>query len=155
MEAVGLTGGIGSGKSIIARLSVVLDIAVHDSDTEAEKLINTSAGIKKCIVKIFGIKVHAEGVYNRAYVADIVFHNPDKLVTFNSVVYPVFADHFNQWVALQTSPYIIKEAITLFESGSYKNYDFIVTVTVPEVLCTSRCMSYDGSTEAQVRARMV
>ena len=86
--------------------------------------------------------------------ADIVFRNPDKLAVLNSIVHPVLADYFNQWVALQTSPYVIKEAAILFESGSYKNCDFIITVTAPETLRISRCMSRDGSTEAQVRARM-
>ena len=154
MKVVGLTGGIGSGKSTIARLFAALGIAVYDSDTEAKKLINTSAEIKKRIVEVFGAEAYAEGVYNRAYMADIVFRNPDKLAVLNSIVHPVLADDFNQWVALQTSPYVIKEAAILFESGSYKNCDFIITVTAPEALRISRCMSRDGSTEAQVRARM-
>ncbi len=154
MKVVGLTGGIGSGKSTIARLFAALGIAVYDSDTEAKKLINTSAEIKKRIVEVFGAEAYAEGVYNRAYIADIVFRNPDKLAVLNSIVHPVLADDFNQWVALQTSPYVIKEAAILFESGSYKNCDFIITVTAPEALRISRCMSRDGSTEAQVRARM-
>lgn len=154
MKVVGLTGGIGSGKSTIARLFAALGIAVYDSDTEAKKLINTSAEIKKRIVEVFGAEAYAEGVYNRAYMADIVFRNPDKLAVLNSIVHPVLADDFNQWVALQTSPYVIKEAAILFESGSYKNCDFIITVTAPETLRISRCMSRDGSTEAQVRARM-
>ncbi|WP_315019802.1 dephospho-CoA kinase [Capnocytophaga leadbetteri] len=154
MKVVGLTGGIGSGKSTIARLFAALGIAVYDSDTEAKKLINTSAEIKKRIVEVFGAEAYAEGVYNRAYMADIVFRNPDKLAVLNSIVHPVLADHFNQWVALQTSPYVIKEAAILFESGSYKNCDFIITVTAPETLRISRSMSRDGSTEAQVRARM-
>ena len=154
MKVVGLTGGIGSGKSTIARLFAALGIAVYDSDTEAKKLINTSAEIKKRIVEVFGVEAYAEGVYNRAYMADIVFRNPDKLAVLNSIVHPVLADDFNQWVALQTSPYVIKEAAILFESGSYKNCDFIITVTAPETLRISRCMSRDGSTEAQVRARM-
>ena len=154
MKVVGLTGGIGSGKSTIARLFSALGIAVYDSDTEAKKLINTSAEIKKRIVEVFGAEAYAEGLYNRAYMADIVFRNPDKLAVLNSIVHPVLADDFNQWVALQTSPYVIKEAAILFESGSYKNCDFIITVTAPEALRISRCMSRDGSTEAQVRARM-
>lgn len=154
MKVVGLTGGIGSGKSTIARLFAALGVAVYDSDTEAKKLINTSAEIKKRIVEVFGAEAYAEGVYNRAYMADIVFRNPDKLAELNSIVHPVLADDFNQWVALQTSPYVIKEAAILFESGSYKNCDFIITVTAPETLRISRCMSRDGSTEAQVRARM-
>lgn len=154
MKVVGLTGGIGSGKSTIARLFAALGIAVYDSDTEAKKLINTSAEIKKRIVEVFGAEAYAEKVYNRAYMADIVFRNPDKLAVLNSIVHPVLADDFNQWVAQQTSPYVIKEAAILFESGSYKNCDFIITVTAPEALRISRCMSRDGSTEAQVRARM-
>ena len=154
MKVVGLTGGIGSGKSTIARLFAALGIAVYDSDTEAKKRINTSAEIKKRIVEVFGAEAYAEGVYNRAYIADIVFRNPDKLAVLNSIVHPVLADHFSKWVALQTSPYVIKEAAILFESGSYKNCDFIITVTAPEALRISRCMSRDVSTEAQVRARM-
>ena len=152
---VGLTGGIGSGKSTIAKAFAALGIAVFNSDEQAKALIANNAQVKKHIIATFGEKAYLNGEYNRAYIAQIVFNNSEKLAILNGIVHPALAKYFKQWTKKQTSPYVLKEAAILFESGSYKDCDYIITVTAPEEVRIARVMARDHCTEAQVRARMV
>ena len=152
MMVVGLTGGIGSGKSTIAKAFAALGIAVFNSDEQAKALIATDAQVKEHIIAAFGEEAFQNGEYNRAYIAQIVFNNSEKLAILNSIVHP--AKYFKQWAKKQTSPYVLKEAAILFESGSYKDCDYIITVTAPEEVRIARVMARDHCTEAQVRARM-
>ena len=154
MMVVGLTGGIGSGKSTIAKAFAALGIAVFNSDEQAKALIATDAQVKERIIAAFGEKAYQNGEYNRAYIAQIVFNNSEKLAILNGIVHPALAKYFNQWAKKQTSPYVLKEAAILFESGSYKDCDYIITVTAPEEVRIARVMARDHCTEAQVRARM-
>ena len=151
---VGLTGGIGSGKSTIAKEFAALGIAVFNSDEQAKVLIANNAQVKERIIATFGEEAYQNGEYNRAYIAQIVFNNPKKLGILNGIVHPALAKYFKQWAKKQTSPYVVKEAAILFESGSYKDCDYIITVTAPEQLRIARVMARDYCTEAQVRARM-
>ena len=152
---VGLTGGIGSGKSTIAKEFAVLGIAVFNSDEQAKALIATDAQVKERIIAAFGEEAYQNGEYNRDYIAQIVFNNPEKLAILNGIVHPALAKYFKQWAKKQTSPYVVKEAAILFESGSYKDCDYIITVTAPEEVRIARVMARDHCTEAQVLARMV
>ena len=154
MMVVGLTGGIGSGKSTIAKEFAALGIAVFNSDEQAKALIANNAQVKKRIIAAFGEEAYQNGEYNRAYIAQIVFNNSEKLAILNGIVHPALAKYFNQWAKKQTSPYVLKEAAILFESGSYKDCDYIITVTAPEEVRIARVMARDHCTEAQVRARM-
>ncbi len=154
MIVVGLTGGIGSGKSTIAKAFAALGIAVFNSDEQAKALIATDAQVKERIIAAFGEEAYQNGEYNRAYIAQIVFNNSEKLAILNGIVHPALAEYFKQWAKEQTSPYVLKEAAILFESGSYKDCDYIITVTAPEEVRIARVMARDHCTEAQVRARM-
>ena len=154
MMVVGLTGGIGSGKSTIAKEFAALGIAVFNSDEQAKVLIATDAQVKERIIAAFGEEAYQNGEYNRAYIAQIVFNNPEKLAILNSIVHPALAKYFKQWAKKQISPYVLKEAAILFESGSYKDCDYIITVTAPEQVRIARVMARDHCTEAQVRARI-
>ena len=154
MMVVGLTGGIGSGKSTIAKAFAALGIAVFNSDEQAKALIANNAQVKKLIIAAFGEEAYQNGEYNRAYIAQIVFNNSEKLAILNGIVHPALAKYFKQWTKKQTSPYVLKEAAILFESGSYKDCDYIITVTAPEEVRIARVMARDHCTEAQVRARM-
>ena len=154
MMVVGLTGGIGSGKSTIAKAFAALGIAVFNSDEQAKALIATDVQVKERIIAAFGEKAYQNGEYNRAYIAQIVFNNSEKLAILNSIVHPALAKYFKQWAKKQMSPYVLKEAAILFESGSYKDCDYIITVTAPEQLRIARVIARDHCTEAQVRARM-
>ena len=154
MMIVGLTGGIGSGKSTIAKEFAALGIAVFNSDEQAKALIANNAQVKERIIAAFGEEAYQNGEYNRAYIAQIVFNNSEKLAILNGIVHPALAEYFKQWAKEQTSPYVLKEAAILFESGSYKDCDYIITVTAPEEVRIARVMARDHCTEAQVRARM-
>ena len=154
MMVVGLTGGIGSGKSTIAKEFAALGIAVFNSDEQAKVLIATDAQVKERIIAAFGEEAYQNGEYNRAYIAQIVFNNPEKLAILNGIVHPALAKYFKQWAKKQISPYVLKEAAILFESGSYKDCNYIITVTAPEQVRIARVMARDHCTEAQVRARI-
>ena len=154
MMVVGLTGGIGSGKSTIAKAFAALGIAVFNSDEQAKALIANNAQVKERIIAAFGEEAYHNGEYNRAYIAQIVFNNSEKLAILNGIVHPALAEYFKRWAKEQTSPYVLKEAAILFESGSYKDCDYIITVTAPEEVRIARVMARDHCTEAQVRARM-
>lgn len=154
MKVVGLTGGIGSGKSTVAREFANLGIAVFNSDEQAKKLIATNEEVKRRIVQLFGEQAYAGGEYNRSYIAQIVFSDPDKLTQLNAIVHPALALFFKEWAAQQQSPYVLKEAAILFESGSFKDCDFVITVTAPEAVRIARTIARDHCSEAQVRARM-
>ena len=154
MMVVGLTGGIGSGKSTIAKAFAALGIAVFNSDEQAKALIATDTQVKERIIAAFGEEAYQNGEYNRAYIAQIVFNNSEKLAILNGIVHPALAKYFKQWAKKQMSPYVLKEAAILFESGSYKDCDYIITVTAPEEVRIARVMARDHCTEAQVRARM-
>ncbi|AVM51328.1 dephospho-CoA kinase [Capnocytophaga sp. oral taxon 878] len=154
MKIVGLTGGIGSGKTTVAAMFAQLGVAVFNSDEQAKNLIATNKQVKQQIIATFGAQSYTSDGYNRSYIAQIVFHNPDKLAQLNAIVHPALAQHFHQWVLQQQGVYVLKEAAILFESGSYKDCDYIITVTAPQQLRIARAMSRDGSTLQQIKARI-
>ena len=151
---IGLTGGIGSGKTTISKMFEEIGIPVYISDKEAQKIIETKASVKESIKSLFGELAYVDGKYNRKYIAEIVFKNKYKLQKLNDIVHPLVAKHFEEWKQLQSSPYVIKEAAILFESGTYRNCDFIITVTAPEEERIRRVVERDGVTEEAVRERM-
>ena len=154
MKIIGLTGGIGSGKSTIAKEFAARGIPVYNSDDEAKKLIATNAQLRQRITETFGENAYINGQYNKAYIAQIVFNDANQLAQLNAIVHPALAVHFREWVQQQNTPYVIKEAAILFESGSYKDCDFIITVVAPENLRIARVIARDHCTEAQVKVRM-
>ncbi|GIJ95055.1 dephospho-CoA kinase [Capnocytophaga stomatis] len=154
MMVVGLTGGIGSGKTTIAKMFEELGISVYISDTEAQKLIETDENIKRKIKSFFGELAYVDGKYNRKYIAEIVFKDRDKLLIINEIVHPEVAKHFSDWKTKQNSPYVIKESAILFESGAYRDCDYIITVTAPEQERIRRVVERDGVTENSVRERI-
>ncbi|ATA75756.1 dephospho-CoA kinase [Capnocytophaga sp. H2931] len=154
MMVVGLTGGIGSGKTTITRMFQDLGIPVYISDIEAQKVIETDPVIKRRIIEEFGELAYIDGKYNRRYIADIVFNDKHKLQNLNNIVHPALALHFQRWKDMQKSLYIIKEAAILFESGAYKQCDYIITVTAPEQERIRRVVERDQVTEKLVRERM-
>ena len=154
MKIIGLTGGIGSGKSTIAKEFAARGIPVYNSDDEAKKLIATNAQLRQRITETFGENAYINGQYNKAYIAQIVFNDANQLAQLNAIVHPALAVHFREWVQQQNTPYVIKAAAILFESGSYKDCDFIITVVAPENLRIARVIARDHCTEAQVKVRM-
>ncbi|CEN33516.1 dephospho-CoA kinase [Capnocytophaga cynodegmi] len=154
MMVVGLTGGIGSGKTTIAKMFEKLGISVYISDQEAQKLIESDENIKNRIKSSFGELAYINGKYNRKYIAEIVFKDKDKLSIINEIVHPEVAKHFSEWKTKQNSPYVIKESAILFESGAYQSCDYIITVIAPEQERIRRVVERDGVSEKSVRERI-
>lgn len=154
MLKIGITGGIGSGKSTVAKVFEILGIPVFYADSEAKSLMHTDALLIKSIKEVFGDEAYKDDQLNRKYIADIVFNNEQKLGSLNSLVHPAVFRSFDNWVKVQKSPYVLKEAALLFESGSFKLCDQTILVTAPEKLKIRRVMDRDNITEDQVRARI-
>ena len=154
MLKIGLTGGIGSGKSTVAKIFETLGIPVYYADTEAKRLMNSSETLKKVIRQNFGEATYENDQLNRKYLAGIVFNNPEKLELLNALIHPVTINDAEQWMQQQSAPYSIKEAALLFESGATENLDFIVGVYAPQALRIKRVMKRDGLTTDEIMKRI-
>jgi dephospho-CoA kinase len=154
MMVVGLTGGIGSGKTTVAKMFSELGVAVYIADTEAKKLMNSSSHIKEQLIKTFGKQSYVDGALNREFIASVVFHDKSKLALLNGIVHPEVKKDFEGWMAKQESAYVIKEAAVLFENGSYKLCDYTILVTAPIEKRFERLMARDQSTKEAIQARM-
>jgi dephospho-CoA kinase len=154
MLKVGITGGIGSGKSTVARIFGVLGIPVYDADAAAKLIMNRDEGLKAQLATHFGTDLYVSGQLDRALLASRVFANPDKLALLNSLVHPVTIADAARWMLEQQGPYALKEAALIFESGSQQDLDYVIGVYAPEALRIRRAMQRDGVTREQVKARM-
>ena len=154
MEIVGLTGGIGSGKTTIAKMFEKLGVPVYYADDEAKKLMNSNSHIMEQLVKIFGKEAYINGALNRAYIADIVFNDKKKLEKINSIVHPEVEKHFGEWINMQKTKYVIQENAILFESGSQNRFDKIITVTAPVEMKIERVVKRDHIAREKVLERM-
>ena len=154
MLAIGLTGGIGSGKSTVASIFNVLGIPVFDADSEAKKLMHSDAQLQLAIQQQFGEAVYKNGTLDRKALAAIVFADPYQLQLLNTLVHPATIAHAQAWIKSQTSPYVIKEAALLFESGSAGDLHYIVGVYAPGPMRIQRVMQRDHTTIKQVLERM-
>ncbi|WP_339653680.1 dephospho-CoA kinase [uncultured Maribacter sp.] len=154
MIVVGLTGGIGSGKSTIAAMFRELGVPVYDSDERAKYLMNTSKKIRKQIVELLGEKAYLEDKLNRAYIAKKVFNNSDLLKNVNQIVHPMVRKDFLKWTKKQNAPYVIQETALLFENNAQEFYDSVILITSPIAMRIDRILSRDKSTKAQIVARM-
>ena len=151
MMIIGITGGIGSGKSIVCNIFRQIGIAVYDADTAAKKLYNTQPEIINSIKKEFTEDVFdKKGKIDKQKLALLVFGDESALKNLNRIVHPFVKRHFEEWVASQTAIYILKEAAILFESGSDKGCDKIITVTAPVDLRIQRTMLRDRRSKAEV-----
>ena len=151
---VGITGGMGSGKSTVAKVFEILGIPVYYADDAAKKLMNEDAALKEKLIAVFGKEIYQHGILNRTHLSGLVFNNPDKLAQLNSIVHPATIADAESWMQQQHSPYAIKEAAILFESGANKYVDKVIGVFAPIQLRISRVMQRDNSTEEAVTARM-
>lgn len=154
MLKVGITGGIGSGKSTVTRIFSTLGVPVYFADDAAKRLMNEDADLQFQLIKAFGADTYFEGVLNRKYLSSIVFNNPSKLELLNSIVHPLTINDAAAWMAKQNAPYLIKEAALIFESGSQDMLDHVIGVYAPESLRIHRVMKRDGVSREEVKARM-
>ena len=154
MIRIGLTGGMGSGKTTVGKVFEVLGIPVYYADDAAKKLMNEDEVLKEKIKKEFGESIYKEEKLDRQKLADIVFTSPEKLSLLNALVHPATLKDAETWMQIQTTPYCIKEAALIFESGAHKHLDFIIGITAPAPLRILRSMQRDGITREEVIARM-
>ena len=151
---VGLTGGIGSGKTTVANFFKELSVPIYIADDEAQKLMLESPLLKSELISLFGPKVYENGELNKLLISESIFKDKTTLKAINNIVHPVVAIHFNKWLGLQESPYVIKEAAIFFENGSYKSLDAIITVVAPEECKIRRIMQRDIKSKKQIKAIM-
>ena len=154
MLRVGLTGGIGSGKSTVAKIFESLDIPVYYADDAARNIMNTDKELKAALIKKFGDRVYKEGLLDRSWLATIVFADKEKLALLNSLTHPVTIRDADRWMQKQTSPYTIKEAALLFESRANEHLDHIIGVYAPQELRIKRVMTRDKVTAEEVMKRL-
>lgn len=154
MLKVGITGGIGSGKSTVAKIFASLGIPVYDADRAAKRLVLTDLDMRKKIIENFGPESYLNGQYNRTYISHIVFNNKQKLGLLNEIIHPATIRDANKWFLRQDAPYALKEAALIFESDSKKHLDYVIGVYAPQSLRILRTVERDGITEEQVKTRI-
>lgn len=154
MKIVGLTGGIGSGKTTVAKMFASYGVPVYNADIEAKKLMNSSHTIREQLISLLGEETYQNGILNRKYMAGRIFNNPDLLDKANAIIHPKVVANFLQWAKVQTAPYVLKEAAILFESGSFSNCDAVILVTAPREERIKRVMERDQVSREEVLARM-
>lgn len=128
---IGLTGGIGSGKSTVAAIFEVLGIPVYYADAAARRLMNEDPPIKALMVEHFGEEVYLDGVLNKTYLSEKVFSNPAQLALLNQLIHPLTIADANDWMTRQHAPYCIKEAALIFESHAETHLDYVIGVQAP------------------------
>lgn len=152
---VGITGGIGSGKSTVCKVFKVLGVPVFEADVVAKQLMDTNEQIRNGLINLFGESVYTpSGSVDRKKLASIIFNNDIQLRKVNELIHPVVRSKFLNWAEKQDAPYVVHEAAILFESGFYKMMDFTILVSAPEEERILRVTKRDGSLPQQVKERM-
>ncbi|NJB69562.1 dephospho-CoA kinase [Saonia flava] len=151
---VGLTGGIGSGKTTVAKMFKALGVPVYNSDKEAKRLMKRSKKVKKKIIELLGEEAYVDKKINRSYISQKIFTNEGLLKKMNSIVHPAVRKHFLTWVKKQDAPYVIQEAAIIFENSSESNYDKIILVTAPKKVRIERVVTRDDISIQKVMERM-
>ena len=153
MIVVGLTGGIGSGKTTVANFFKGFNIPVYIADDEAKLLMATSKVIKRELIALFGVGAYTDGnELNRQFLASKIFSDKSYLNQMNAIIHPKVAAHFNIWVKKQHAPYVIKEAAIIFEHNNESYYDYIITVTANREQRISRVMKRDNTNKSKIEA---
>jgi len=154
MRMIGLTGGIGSGKTTVAKIFATLGIPVFNADDTAKELMQNSPLLKEQLMQQFGADVYQDGQLNKAYLSNIVFKDPYQLNLLNAIVHPTSIQAAWDWAAQQNAPYVIKEAALIFESNAAEGLDQVIGVSAPLSLRIHRVMQRDQCTKADVEMRM-
>lgn len=157
MLKVGITGGIGSGKSLVCKIFSSLNVPIYDADSRAKALMVEDQDLINGLIAAFGEETYIDGELNREYLSSKVFNNEDAIRQLNGLVHPAVFKDAEQWMlrqARQGSPYAIKEAALLVETGSNKQLDALIVVTAPEQIRINRVVERDGMSREEVMARM-
>lgn len=151
---VGITGGIGAGKTTVSKIFESFGIAVYDADDHSKNLLDLDLELKGELVHLLGSEILQDQKINRAAMANIIFNNEDLLKKANALIHPKVAEHFSHWISNQNTPYQIKEAAILFESGAYKACDKVITVSAPEEIRIQRVMNRSQISREEVLSRI-
>lgn len=151
---IGLTGGIGSGKSTVAAIFRTLGVPVYEADAASKEIIDTDKQLQQKLQKLLGDEVVKQGRIDRPYMARKIFNNDELLQQANALIHPAVGEHFKEWYGQQKAPYIIREAAILYESGTHKDCAKVVVVTAPEQMRIDRVVKRSKTTEEEVRQRM-
>tara|TARA_R100000935_G_scaffold21876_2_gene40358 strand:+ start:2207 stop:2791 length:585 start_codon:yes stop_codon:yes gene_type:complete len=154
VKIVGLTGGIGSGKTTVATMFKNLGVPVYIADVEAKKLTNSSKVIRRKLIELLGEEAYSDTGLNRSFVADRIFQDVELLQRVNQIIHPKVKAHFKRWLKKQEGVYCIKEVAILFENGGYKECDYTILVTAPKSLKIERLLQRDATTKEAIAARM-
>lgn len=149
MTIVGITGGIGSGKTTVSEMFKKLGVPIYNADDEAKKLM-LKEPIKSHLISLFGDQVYTKGQLNRALIRSAIFNNDEIRHKVNKIVHPQVGQHFKSWLENQDSPYILKEAAIIFEAGLTQQYDFIITVVADKEERIKRVLTRPGITRQMV-----
>lgn len=155
MKYVGLTGGIGSGKTTVGKMFTELGVPVYNSDRQAKQLMESSTDVRKALKKLLGEAAYEGERLNKSFISEQVFNDNSLLKKLNSIVHPVVRTHFLAWSKQQNTAYVIQEAAIIFEIGSQNFYDKVVLVTAPENLRIKRIMDRDSQSSPEtIKTRM-
>jgi dephospho-CoA kinase len=152
--SVGITGGIGTGKSTICRILGIMGYPVFYSDTAAKEILSSNTDVRNQIIELFGSKTYIGNNPNKEYLAQMVFNDAKKLEQLNQIIHPAVRNQFKEWTQNQNSNFVFNEAAILFESGSYKNFSKTILVTSPTELRIERLLKRDQSTVEKIKSRM-
>lgn len=151
---VGITGGIGAGKSVVSRIFEHLGYPVFNSDIEAKKLMKEDPELKKGIIDLFGEEAYVNGDVNRKHLSSIVFNDKNKIAELNQLVHPKVRAAFAERANTSKSPFIFNEAAILYETGAYQNFDVIILVSASEKVRIERTTKRDNTSVEEVKARI-
>jgi len=154
MKKIGLTGGIGVGKTYVSKIFQQMGIPIFNADEQAKKSMVEDANLKSAVQLAFGENMYLEGVLQKEVLAKIVFNNSKSLAKLNALVHPIVKQKFEGWCTLQSTSMVIKEAAILFESDAHLGLDAVVCVGAPEKLRFARVQKRDGSSVEQIERRM-
>ena len=152
IKILGLTGGIGSGKTTVAKMFEALGVPVYNADQSAKMLMQSSQDLKDKIKQLLGEDAYTENRLNKAFISEKIFNNKALLSQINALVHPEVARDFNSWLTLQTSVYVIKEVAILFETAAEDQFDYILTVTAPEAIRIQRIIERDQISLTKIKA---
>ena len=154
MIKIGVTGGIGAGKSIVCTVLERMGYPVFYSDIEAKKIISSNSRVKNQLIESFGSQVFKNNQLNRTYLSNLLFSDSTLIDKMNSIVHPKVREAFDSWTLIQNSSIVFNEAAILFETGAFKNFDATLLVTAPLKLRLKRVASRDSATEEQIMKRI-
>jgi len=152
-KIIGITGGIGSGKSVVSRILQLMGYPVYSSDQRAKEIMVEDPSIISGLKTLFGDTAYTNSNLNRSYIATQLFQDDSKRIAMNNLVHPAVRADFQQWIKNQKSPILFQESALLFETGNYKSFDGIILVTAPEEVRMQRIKERDQLTDEQVQAR--